>query len=92
MNGYYSVFNPSKKKIADCGGERDALFLVHTRNAIWDGHYYQFTPLPGEIVNINSKKEFAGNYEGPLYAQHPELAGWKKLELPESSLQKIVID
>ena len=26
MNGYYSVFDPDGKKIADCGAERDALF------------------------------------------------------------------
>lgn len=93
MNGYYSVFNPDKNKIADCGSERDALFLVHSRNSIWDGHYYQFNPLPGEIVDVNSQKKFRGNYQGPLYSQHPELNGWKKLvELPESSLQEILID
>ena len=30
MNGYYSVFNPDGDKIADCGAERDALFLIHS--------------------------------------------------------------
>ena len=32
MNGYYSVFDPDGKKIADCGIERDAVNLMHTRN------------------------------------------------------------
>ena len=46
MNGYYSVFNPDGDKIADCGAERDALFLIHSRNKSWDGHYYTFNPRP----------------------------------------------
>ena len=37
MNGYYSVFDPDGKKIADCGIERDAVNLMHTRNKYWDG-------------------------------------------------------
>ena len=53
MNGYYSVFNPDSKKIADCGSERDALFLIHSRNKTWDGHYYTFNPLPGDIIDVN---------------------------------------
>lgn len=52
MNGYYSVFNPNGEKIADCGAERDATFLMHSRNKTWDGHYYQFNPLPGDIVDV----------------------------------------
>ena len=32
MNGYYSVFDPDGKKIADCGIETDAVNLMHTRN------------------------------------------------------------
>ena len=50
MRGYYSVFNPRGEKIADCGQERDAVTLIGMRNARWDGHYFQFNPLPGEIV------------------------------------------
>ena len=42
MNGYYSVFDPDGKKIADCGIERDAVNLMHTRNKYWDGHYFYF--------------------------------------------------
>ena len=54
MRGYYSVFNPDGKKIADCGAERDALFLIHSRNKTWDGHYYTFNPLPGDIIDVNT--------------------------------------
>ena len=44
MNGYYSVFDPDGKKIADCGIERDAVNLMQTRNKYWDGHYFTFNP------------------------------------------------
>ena len=57
MNGYYSVFNPKGEKIADCGKERDATFLIHSRNKTWDGHYYQFNPLPGDIINVSPAKQ-----------------------------------
>ena len=57
MNGYYSVFNPNGEKIADCGQERDATFLIHSRNKTWDGHYYQFNPLPGDIINVSPAKQ-----------------------------------
>jgi len=57
MRGYYSVFNPRGEKIADCGSMRDAINLVGMRNCRWDGHYYQFNPLPGDIVDINQLKE-----------------------------------
>ena len=42
MNGYYSVFDPTGKKIADCGSIKDAVNLLRTRG---DGHYYQFNPI-----------------------------------------------
>ena len=57
MNGYYSVFNPNGEKIADCGQERDATFLIHSRNKSWDGHYYQFNPLPGDIIDVSPNKQ-----------------------------------
>ena len=57
MNGYYSVFNPDGDKIADCGAERDALFLIHSRNRSWDGHYYTFNPLPGDIIDVNQSRQ-----------------------------------
>ncbi len=58
MMGYYSVFNPRGEKIADCGIERDAVTLMHSRNKNWDGHYFQYNPLPGVIVDVNQPKEF----------------------------------
>jgi hypothetical protein len=57
MNGIYSVFNPRSEKIADCGWERDAVNLMNMRNARWEGHYYQFTPLPGDIINVTPAKQ-----------------------------------
>ena len=58
MIGYYSVFNPRGEKIADCGAERDAVNLLGMRNRRWEGHYYTFTPLPGDIVDVNQQKQF----------------------------------
>ena len=57
MRGYYSVFNPRGEKIADCGIERDAVTLIHSRNSRWDGHYYTFIPLPGDIVDVSPGKQ-----------------------------------
>ena len=57
MNGYYSVFNPKGEKIADCGIERDAVNLMHSRNKYWDGHYFTFNPLPGDIVDVSPGKQ-----------------------------------
>ena len=54
MNGYYTVFDSSGKKIADCGSHRDAITLVGMRG---EGHYYQFTPYPGDIVDVSSSKQ-----------------------------------
>tara|TARA_B100000035_G_scaffold8822_1_gene7545 strand:+ start:330 stop:614 length:285 start_codon:yes stop_codon:yes gene_type:complete len=56
MRGYYSVFNPRGEKIADCGIERDAVTLMQSRNRRWDGHYFTFNPLPGDIIDVNSKE------------------------------------
>ena len=57
MNGYYSVFNPRGEKIADCGNQKDAVNLLNMRNNRWDGHYYMFNPLPGDIINVSSGKQ-----------------------------------
>jgi len=57
MNGYYSVFNPRGEKIADCGIERDAVNLMHSRNKYWDGHYFTFIPLPGDIIDVSNGKQ-----------------------------------
>ena len=57
MNGYYSVFNPRGEKIADCGYQKDAVNLLNMRNNRWDGHYYMFNPLPGDIIDVSSGKQ-----------------------------------
>jgi hypothetical protein len=52
MKGFYSVFNPRGEKIADCGAEKDVINLIRMRNCRWDGHYYTFIPLSGDIVDV----------------------------------------
>jgi hypothetical protein len=54
MNGFYSVFQPGGKKVADCGCLQDATTLVAMKG---DGHYYQFTPFPGDIIDISFGKQ-----------------------------------
>ena len=54
MNGFYSVFKPGGKKIADCGSLQDATTLVAMKG---DGHYYQFTPFPGDIIDVSFGKQ-----------------------------------
>ena len=54
MNGFYSVFAPGGRKIADCGSLQDATTLVSMKG---DGHYYQFTPYPGDIIDVSLGKQ-----------------------------------
>ena len=54
MNGFYSVFAPGGRKIADCGSLQDATTLVAMKG---DGHYYQFTPFPGDIIDVSFGKQ-----------------------------------
>ena len=54
MNGFYSVFAPGGKKIADCGSLQDATTLVAMKG---EGHYYQFTPYPGDIVDVSPRNQ-----------------------------------
>ncbi len=91
MNGYYSVFNPDSKKIADCGSERDALFLIHSRNKTWDGHYYTFNPLPGDIIDVNTSyqlptTDIVVNMDGGVGGS------WKEISLPENSQEPFIPD
>ena len=91
MNGYYSVFDPEGKKIADCGIERDAVNLMSTRNQRLDGHYFTFNPLPGDIIDVSNKqlptKDIVGNMDGGVGGS------WKEVEyiqqLPKSDSQSI---
>ena len=77
MNGYYSVFDPDGKKIADCGIERDAVNLMHTRNKYWDGHYFTFNPLPGEIIDVVSNNRL------------PSDGRWRKVDYVEVNGQRL---
>ena len=100
MNGYYSVFNPRGKKIADCGIERDAVNLMHSRNKYWDGHYFTFNPLPGDIIDVSNGKQLPTrdivvNMDGgvggswqEVEVECIEVAG-QKLELQQSELPEV---
>ena len=89
MNGYYSVFNPRGEKIADCGIERDAVNLMSMRNRRWDGHYFTFNPLPGDIVDVSNKqlptRDIVVNMDGGVGGS------WKEVEYIEVGGQKIPI-
>jgi len=77
---YWSVIETATgKKIADCGTEQDAKMLV---GMFPGGRSYvkNTNHLMGPVVDIEMPKAlptnevvFAGNYEGPLYAPHPDL-------------------
>ena len=100
MNGYYSVFDPNGKKIADCGIERDAVNLMHSRNKYWDGHYFTFNPLPGDIIDVSNGKQLPTrdivvNMDGgvggswqEVEVECIEVAG-QKLELQQSELPEV---
>ena len=98
MNGYYSVFDPDGKKIADCGAERDALFLIHSRNRTWDGHYYTFVPLPGDIIDVTPAKQLPTkdivvNMDGGVGGSWEEVpyieVNGQKLQLQQSDLREL---
>ena len=88
MNGYYSVFNPRGEKIADCGIERDALNLIGMRNRRWEGHYYTFIPLPGDIVDVSPARQLPTqdivvNMDGGVGGS------WKEVEYIEVNGQRL---
>ena len=99
MNGYYSVFDPTGKKIADCGSIKDAVNLIGTRG---DGHYYQFKPiyetvevkllerpkLPTKDIVVNMDGGVGGSWQEVDYI---EIKG-QKLELQQSELPKADYD
>ena len=89
MRGYYSVFNPRGEKIADCGQERDAVNLIGMRNRRWDGHYYTFIPLLGDIIDVTNKqlptKDIVVNMDGGVGGS------WKEVEYIEVEGQKLPI-
>ncbi len=88
MNGYYSVFDPTGKKIADCGSIKDAVNLIGTRG---DGHYYQFKPIY-ETVEVKllerpklPTKDIVVNMDGGVGGS------WKEVEYIEVEGQKLPI-
>ena len=99
MNGYYSVFDPTGKKIADCGSIKDTVNLIGTRG---DGHYYQFNPtyqtvdvkllerpkLPTKDIVVNMDGGVGGSWQEVDYI---EIKG-QKLELQQSELPKADYD
>lgn len=101
MNGYYTVFNPRGEKIADCGNEKDAVNLIGMRNMRWDGHYYQFKPIPGDIVDVSFGKQLPTrdiivNMDGGVggswnEVEYIEING-QKLQLQQSDLVEVNLD
>ena len=81
MNGYYSVFDPDGKKIADCGIERDAVHLMHTRNKYWDGHYFTFMPLPGDLIDVSNN----------ILPPNQKYIGWKNVTEEEFDVEFIKV-
>ena len=86
MNGYYSVFDPTGKKIADCGSIKDAVNLIGTRG---DGHYYQFKPIY-ETVDVKllerpklPTKDIVVNMDGGVGGS------WEEVEYIEVEGQKL---
>jgi hypothetical protein len=86
---YFSVINKNTgKKIADCAQQEDALLMVSfdPQNRVITTNKF----LMGQVVDVTMPKElptnevvFAGNYEGPLYAPHPDLLKLPQIKLPE---------
>ena len=90
MKGFYSVFNPRGKKIADCGAEKDALTLLHSRNAKWDGHYYQYNPLPGYIIDVTPNNQLPTR-DIVINMDSGVGGSWKQVEYVEVGGQKLPI-
>jgi hypothetical protein len=88
LNGYYSVFDPTGKKIADCGSIKDAINLIGTRG---DGHYYQFKPIYQTVdLKLLEKpklptKDIVVNMDGGVGGS------WKEVEYIEVEGQKLPI-
>ena len=85
MNGHYSVFDPTGNKIADCGTLRDAVTLVGMRG---EGHYYQFKPHLGDIIDVSFNKQLPTrdivvNMDGGVGGS------WGEVEYIEVGSQKI---
>jgi hypothetical protein len=86
LNGYYSVFDPTGKKIADCGSIKDTVNLIGTRG---DGHYYQFNPTYQTVeVKLLERpklptKDIVVNMDGGVGGS------WKEVEYTEVEVQEL---
>jgi len=88
------VFNPRGEKIVDCGSERDAVNLLGMRNRRWEGHYYSFIPLPGDIIDVSNGKQLPTrdivvNMDGGVGGS------WKEVvikELPQNCQEPFIPD
>jgi hypothetical protein len=86
---YYSVINKNTGvKIVDCAQQEDALLMVSfdPQNRVITTNKF----LMGQVVDVVMPKAlptnevvFAGNYEGPSYAPHPDLLKLPQIKLPE---------
>ena len=91
MRGYYSVFDPTGKKIADCGSIKDAVNLLRTRG---DGHYYQFNPIYETVeVQLSERPELPTrdivvNMDGGVGGSWKEVSDEEFDELFDFSKQK----
>ncbi len=100
---YYSVIEKKTgRKICDCGLEQDAMMMVsydpQNREYIKSTNH-----LMGPVVDIQIPKElptnevvtwdgveFAGDYEGPLYAPHPDLLKQQDKYLPDTQQEPFI--
>ena len=88
MNGFYSVFNPSGKKVVDCGSLQDATTLVAMKG---EGHYYQFTPFLGDIVDLEPFPQNQLSGQQGLPSAHIKLEdAQQQLELREGYAEVFV--
>ena len=91
MRGYYSVFDPDGKKIADCGAIKDAVNLLRTRG---DGHYYQFNPIYETVeVQLSERpklptRDIVVNMDGGVGGSWKEVSDEEFDELFDFSKQK----
>ena len=77
--------------------ERDAVTLMHSRNKSWDGHYFTFIPLPGDIVDVTNKQlptnDIVVNMDGGVGGSWKEVdyieINGQKLELQQSNLPEV---
>ena len=86
----YSVFDPTGKKIADCGSLREATNLVGMRG---EGHYYQDKPVY-QTVDIKPVQDqlpttdIVVNMDGGVGGSWFEVAG-QKLQMQQSELPEV---